>query len=49
MITIDQFQLIWNNVNLEEIGFEGNADNEDDELIRKELLEFLVRIMVNGY
>jgi len=35
-------------VNLEEVGFEGNLDNEDDELIRKELLEFLVRIMVNG-
>jgi len=35
-------------VNLEEAGFEGNLDNEDDELIRKELLEFLVRIMVNS-
>lgn len=36
-------------MNLEEAGFEGNMENEDDELIRKELLEFLVRIMVNGY
>lgn len=42
-MTIEVFEMIWVNVNLELGDAEGNDVNDDNDLVRKELLEFIIR------